>query len=44
MEELILDFFDFHDFQDSDFQEAISDLKGFGVNEDELNLDYYDIE
>jgi len=39
-----LDFYYFDDFEDSDLQEAISDLKDFGVNDDELHLNFYDID
>lgn len=36
----IIDFFDFKDFEDSDFEEALSDLRNFDVKDDELNLNY----
>ena len=32
------------DFDDIDFNEALSDLKEFGVNDDELNLNFINIE
>lgn len=39
-----LDIYHFDDFEESELEEAISDLKNFGVNNDELNLDFYDID
>jgi len=43
MDQLELDFFHFEDFEESDFAEAISDLKDFGVNDNELDLPYRDL-
>jgi hypothetical protein len=40
MNDKIIDIYNFDDFEDSDFNEALSDLKEFGVNEDEQNLNY----
>jgi uncharacterized membrane protein len=40
MNDKIVDIYYYDDFEDNDFNEAISDLKQFGVNEDELNLNY----
>lgn len=40
----IIDIYSFDDFEDADFNEALSDLKQFGVNEDELNLNFINIE
>lgn len=37
----IIDLFDFKDFEDLDFKQALSDLKQFGVNDEELDLDYH---
>lgn len=36
----IVDIYDFKDFDDSDFEEALSDLRQSGVKDDELNLNY----
>ncbi len=44
MDQLQLDFFYFDDFEEQDFEEATSDLKEFGVNDSELNLEYLDTE
>lgn len=44
MDEKIIDIYDFQDFDDADFDEALSDLRQFGVNENELNLNYRDID
>jgi hypothetical protein len=44
MEQLYLDIYDFGDFEEEELQEAISDLKQFGVNDNELDLEYHDTE
>jgi hypothetical protein len=44
MNNKIVDIYSFNDFEDNDFNEAISDLKQFGVNEDELNLNFINLE
>ena len=44
MNEKIIDIYDFKNFEDEDFNEAFSDLCFFGVNNDESNLNFYDIE
>jgi len=44
MNDKIIDIYNFDDFEDSDFNEALSYLKQFGVNEDELNLNFINIE
>ena len=44
MDQLQLDFFYFDDFEEQDFEEATSDLKEFGVNDNEFDLEYYDTE
>lgn len=44
MNEKIIDIYDFKNFEDEDFNEALSDLRFFGVNNDESNLNFYDIE
>lgn len=44
MDQLVLDIFNFQDFDEKDFEEATSDLTEFGVNKDELNLNYIDLE
>ncbi|MDB4663584.1 hypothetical protein OAE74_01205 [Verrucomicrobia bacterium] len=44
MQDKIVDIFFFDDFEESDLNEAISDLKRFGVNNSELELDYEDLE
>jgi len=44
MNDKIIDIYNFDDFEDSDFNEALSDLKEFGVNEDELNLNFINLE
>ena len=36
--------FFFDDFEESDLAEAISDLKRFGVNDNELDLEYEDLD
>lgn len=44
MNDKIVDIYSFNDFEDSDFNEALSDLKQFGVNDDELDLNFINIE
>jgi hypothetical protein len=44
MNNKIVDIYSFNDFEDNDFNEAISDLKEFGVNDDELNLNFINLE
>ncbi len=44
MTDKIVDIYNFDDFDNTDFDEAFSDLKEFGVNEDELNLNFINIE
>lgn len=44
MDQIQLDLFYFDDFDEQDFKEASSDLKEFGVKDNELNLDYHDTE
>jgi hypothetical protein len=44
MNDKIIDIYNFDDFEDADFNEALSDLKEFGVKEDELNLNFINIE
>mgnify|MGYP001400998314 CR=1 FL=1 len=39
-----VDIFFFDDFEESDLTEAISDLKRFGVNDNELDLEYEDLD
>ena len=36
--------FGYNDYEEEDFQEALSDLRKFGVNDDELNLNFINIE
>lgn len=44
MNSIQVDIFDYNDYEEEDFQQALSDLKEFGVNEDELNLNFVNIE
>jgi hypothetical protein len=44
MNDKIIDIYSFNDFEDCDFNEALSDLKEFGVNDDELNLNFINLE
>lgn len=44
MNDKIVDIYSFNDFEETDFNEALSDLKQFGVNDDELNLNFINIE
>jgi len=39
-----IDIYHFDDFDEEDFAAAFSDLKEFGVNDDELNLNYIEVE
>ena len=43
MDDKIVDIYHFDDFDEEDFAAAFSDLKEFGVNNDELNLNFIDI-
>lgn len=44
MNPINIDIFNFKDFDENDFSEALSDLQNFGVNNDELDLNYHSIE
>ena len=44
MNDKIVDIYSFNDFEEADFNESLSDLKLFGVNEDELNLNFINLE
>jgi len=44
MDQIELDLYFFDDFDEQDFEEASSDLKKFGVNDNELDLEYHDTE
>jgi hypothetical protein len=44
MNDKIVDIYHFDDFDEEDFATAFSDLQKFGVNNDELNLKFIDIE
>ena len=44
MDDKIVDIYQFDDFDEEDFAAAFSDLKEFGVNDDELNLNYIETE
>lgn len=44
MNDKIIDIYYFNDYDEEDFIEAFSDLRQFGVKDEELNLNYYDIE
>ena len=44
MNDKIVDIYSFNDFEDTGFNEALSDLKQFGVNDDELNLNFINLE
>jgi len=44
MNDKIIDIYHFDDFDEEDFAAAFSDLKEFGVNDDELNLNYIETE
>ncbi len=43
MNDKIIDIYHFDDFDEEDFAAAFSDLQKFGVNNDELNLNFIDI-
>lgn len=40
MDDKIIDIYHYDDFDEEEFALAFSDLENFGVNQDELNLDY----
>jgi hypothetical protein len=40
MDNKIVDFYYYDDFDEDEFAEAFSDLQKFGVNQDEQDLDY----
>jgi len=44
MNTIEVDIFGYNDYEDTDFNEALSDLQQFGVKEDELNLNFVNIE
>lgn len=44
MNDKIVDFYYYDDFDEQDFAQAFSDLQKFGVNDDELNLNFINIE
>jgi hypothetical protein len=44
MNSIDIDVFDFKDFDENDFSEALSDLQKFSVNNDELDLNYHPTE
>jgi hypothetical protein len=44
MNDKVVDIYHFDDFDEEDFAAAFSDLKEFGVNNDELNLNYIEVE
>ena len=44
MNDKVVDIYHFDDFDEEDFAAAFSDLKEFGVNDDELNLNYIETE
>jgi hypothetical protein len=44
MNDKIIDIYHFDDFDEEDLAAAFSDLKEFGVNDDELNLNYIETE
>ena len=44
MNSIEVDIFGYNDYEEEDFQEALSDLQKFGVNDDELNLNFINIE
>jgi hypothetical protein len=44
MNDKIVDIYHFDDFDEEDFAAAFSDLKEFGVNNDELDLNYIEVE
>lgn len=40
MDSIEINIYDYNEYEDEDFREAISDLQKFGVIEDEYNLNY----
>jgi hypothetical protein len=44
MNDKVVDIYHFDDFDEEDFAAAFSDLKEFGVNNDELDLNYIEVE
>ena len=44
MNSIQVDIFGYNDYEEKDFQEALSDLRKFGVNDDELNLNFINLE
>lgn len=44
MNSIEVDIFGYNDYEEEDFQEALSDLQKFGVKDDELNLNFVHIE
>jgi len=44
MNTIEVDIFGYNDYEEEDFQQALSDLQQFGVKEDELNLNFVNIE
>ena len=44
MNSIQVDIFGYNDYKEEDFQEALSDLRKFGVNDDELNLNFINLE
>jgi hypothetical protein len=44
MSDKIIDIYHFDDYDEEDFIKAFSDLQQFGVKDEELDLNYYDIE
>jgi hypothetical protein len=44
MNDKVVDIYHFDDFDEEDFAAAFSDLKEVGVNDDELNLNYIEVE
>ena len=44
MNSIQVDIFGYNDYEEEDFQEALSDLRKFGVNDDELNLNFINLE
>ena len=44
MNSIQVDIFGYNDYEEEDFQEALSDLHKFGVNDDELNLNFINLE
>ena len=44
MKSIEVEIFGYNDYEEEDFQEALSDLQKFGVKDDELNLNFVHIE